>query len=106
MPHENDLLDSRECRPDRHAGALPAHGTLPGRAADAAAQDHQSPRDGGARSALETGGAFLAHSDGEEIQITQVTRDFVHWINPVTDSTGRMLRAHFLNFFTPISPPN
>ena len=45
----------------------------------------------------------MAHSDGEEIQITQVTRDFVHWINPVTDSTGRMLRAHFLNFFTPIS---
>lgn len=44
----------------------------------------------------------MAHADGEEIQITQVTRDFIHWINPVTGSTGRMLRAHFLNFFTPL----
>ncbi len=48
----------------------------------------------------------MAHSDGEKIQITQVTRDFIHWINPITGSHGRMLRAYFLNFFTPISSPN
>ena len=101
MPHENELLDSRQCRADRRAGALPAHGDLPGRGADAAAQRHQSPGDGGARSALEVGRTFLAYSDGEKIQLTKVTRDFVHWINPITGSHGRMLSAYFLNFFTP-----
>ena len=103
MPHENDQLDSRKCRPDRHTGTLPAYGALPGSSADAAAAGHQSPRHGGARSAVATGDAFMAHSDGEKIQITQVTRDFIHWINPITGSQGRMLRAHFLNFFTRIS---
>jgi len=103
MPHENDQLDSRECRSDRHAGALFTNGALPGRSADAAAAGHQSPRHGGARSAVKTGDAFMAHSDGEKIQITQASRDFIHWINPITGSQGRMLRAHFLNFFTPIS---
>ena len=101
MPHENELLDSRQCRADRRAGALPAHGNLPGRGADAAPPRHQSPGDGGAGSALEVGSTFLAYSDGETIQITSVTRDFVHWINPITGSHGRMLKAYFLNFFTP-----
>ncbi len=105
MPHENELLDSRQCRADRRAGALPAHGDLPGRGADAAARD-QSPGDGGARSAREVGRTFLAHADGETIQITSVTRDFVQWINPITGSHGRMLKAYFLNFFTHISSPN
>lgn len=45
----------------------------------------------------------MAHADGEKIQLTKVTSDFIHWINPTTGGTGRMLRAHFLNFFTPIS---
>lgn len=45
----------------------------------------------------------MAASDGEEIRLTQVTTDFIHWINPVTGSTGRMLRCHFLNFFTLLS---
>lgn len=55
---------------------------------------------------LATGGAFMAHADGEKIQLTQVTPDFVFWINPITGSTGRMQRCHFLNFFTPISSSN
>ena len=55
---------------------------------------------------LTVGTLCHAKSDAEEIRLTEVTADFIHWINPITGSTGRMLRAHFLNFFTPISPPN
>lgn len=100
MPHENGLLDTRERGPDGNAGALPAHGSLAGRDTDAAASGDQSPS---ARSAIKPGDAFMAHSDGEKIQITQVTRDFIHWLNPITGSHGRMLRAYFLNYFTPVS---
>jgi hypothetical protein len=44
--------------------------------------------------------------DAEEIQITKIARDFVHWLNRGSQGHGRMLRAYFLNFFTPISPTN
>lgn len=101
MNHENDLLDRRERGQCGHARSLPAHGSVSRRDPDAAAHRAQPTRDGGDRAPFATGGTFMAHADGENIQLTKVTRDFIHWINPTTGSTGRMLRCHFLNFFTP-----
>lgn len=57
----------------------------------------------GADAALAVGATCHAKGDGEIIELTQVTADFVFWLNPHTGSAGRMQRAHFLNFFTPIS---
>lgn len=105
MIHETHSLDHCHRKQPRAYG---------GRSADAAVsrQDEMAdhgPSQGqptslvGHGDALAVGQRCQAISDGETIQLSQVTRDFIHWINPTTGSTGRMLRAHFLNFFTPIS---
>lgn len=52
---------------------------------------------------LAVGATCHAKNDGETIELTQITADFIHWINPTNGSTGRMQRCHFLNFFTLIS---
>lgn len=103
MTYEDDSLDLGKCSGIGSARALLSAGSLPRRHSHAATQGCEQTRDDRARSALAVGQHFVAASKGEQIQLTQVTRDFIHWINPTTGSTGRMLRAHFLNFFTLIS---
>jgi len=101
--HENANLDSPQCRADRHPG-IDSHARIVSRTpTDAQAAGCESARHGGAGRALAVGTVFVAASDGEEIRLTQVTTDFIHWIYPTNGSTGRMLRCHFLNFFTPLS---
>lgn len=103
MNHENANLDLPQCRADRHPG-IDSHARIVSQTyADAQAAGAQQARHGGAGRALAVGAVFVAASDREEIRLTQVTADFIHWINPVTGSTGRMLRCHFLTFFTPLS---
>jgi len=101
MSHEDDSLDLGKCRGFGSARALLSAGSLPRRDSHATPQGCEQTGDDRARSALAVGQHFVAASNGEPIQLTQVTRDFIHWINPTTGSTGRMLRAHFLNYFTP-----
>lgn len=102
MTHENDSLDTGERRGAGHAGALPQTGHLSRSGADAAPGGHQPPSNDGARSAFEVGQPFMAASNGEKIELTQISADFIHWINPKTGSTGRMMRRYFSNFFTPV----
>lgn len=105
MRHETHRLDHADRQPvaDHRGGAAHAavsrHDALAGH--EAAARPPQDVVGHGA--ALAVGRRCQALTDGETIQLTQVTRDFIHWINPQTGSTGRMMRCYFLNFFTPIS---
>ncbi len=99
--HENDHLDTGQRPEYRHARALPADGSLPRPGGNAAPDREKQTRDGGGRSPFVTGAVFVADSNSETVQLTQVTAHFIHWINPKNGSTGRMMRRHFLNFFTP-----
>lgn len=99
--NENDRLDSGKFRTHRRARVLFADGSLPGSDSHATQARDQSARDGGDRSPLAVGSHFMASPDGEKIQLTQVTADFVHWIAPTTGSTGRMMRRYFLDFYSP-----
>lgn len=100
--HENVHLVEFERGGARSAAALPAGRDLPRQRADAAADREKSAGHGGAVCPLVTGTAFVAHTDGEEVQLTHVSADFVHWINATSGSTGRMMRRYFLNFFSPL----
>ncbi len=103
MNHEAVSLVTRDGGQCGTAGARIAHETLSRPAALAVHRKAESPRVRGADASLAVGATCRAAGDGETIQLTQVTPDFVFWINPTNGSTGRMQRCHFLNFFTPIS---
>ena len=102
MSHENDSLDSGERGGVGSARALLSAGSLPRCHPDAAPQGGEQTSDDRARSAFEVGQPFVASSTGEKIELTQISADFIHWINPKTGSTGRMMRRYFSNFFTPV----
>lgn len=103
MNHEAVSLATRDGGQCGTKGARPAHEALSRPPALANHRKAELPCARGADAALAVGATCHAKSDGEIIQLTQITADFIHWINPVTGSTGRMLRAYFLNFFTPLS---
>lgn len=104
MSHENDSLDTGKRRGAGCARALSQTGDLPRRGAHAAPGSHQPPSNDSDRPAFKVGQPFVASSTGEKIELTQISADFIHWINPKTGSTGRMMRRYFSNFFTPILP--
>ena len=103
MNHEAVSLVTRDGGQCGTTGACFAHETLSRPAALAGHQKAEPPCVRGADASLAVGATCRAAGNGEIIQLTQVTADFVFWINPATGSTGRMQRAHFLNFFTLIS---
>ena len=103
MNHEAISLVTRDGSQCGTTGACFAHETLSRPPALAGHRKAESPRVRGAGAALAVGATCRAAGDEETIQLTQVTPDFVFCINPTNGSTGRMQRAHFLNFFTPIS---
>lgn len=98
--NENDHLAFAECQRSIGPRAEAADGSLSRPDTVATAKADKSARSRCARSALAVGDSFMAATGGQKIQLTRVAPDFVHWINPATGSTGRMMRAYFLNFYT------
>lgn len=100
MPHEDESLDFYERCADARERARAAHGTVSRTHSDAAGPPHRRPDVARDRPSFAVGDVCRG-LDTEEILITRIDRDFVHWL--CRASHGRMLKAHFLNFFTPIS---
>ena len=102
MLHECDDVDFFERSADARQRVRAADGAVSGPHSAAQAREQKPARDGSDRPAFAVG-SVCRGLDAAEIQITRIDRDFVHWLNRFSQGHGRMLKAHFLNFFTPVS---